>query len=168
MSAPRVSRFTTGLRRALHCQGAPARLGPRLRTPFLFGLRLATGGHFLVDGLTRFGDLAGGARLYGGLGIPLPWAYALIAAGVGTVGGLALALGWQTTRATAALLFLLLLVQLAREPEVLRTLLAANPAPWLGSRQFPVFFATAVLWIFGPGRWSLDARQLTKNSDVGE
>lgn len=157
-SVPAPIRGSVWLRRLLRLQGVPARLGPRLRAPFLFALRLLAGGHFLLDGVVRFGALGEWARRYAALGIPLAGVYAFIAAAVALLGGLGLLLGRHTARASVALLFLLLLVLLAQEPQVLRELLRGRVGPLADSAHFAPLAMTWLLWLFGPGPWSLDER----------
>ena len=154
---PSPARGSNWLRRLAHAQGAPARLGPRLRAPFLLVLRLFAGGHFLHDGVVRFDALGEWVGRYADLGIPLAGVYAFIAATVAVLGGLGLLLGRHTARASAALLFLLLLVLLAQEPQVLRELLRGRVGPLADSAHFSPLAMTWLLWLFGPGPWSLDA-----------
>lgn len=153
-----ATRGSVRLRRLLRVQGAPARLGPCLRAPFLLVLRLLSGGHFMLDGIARYDSLGEWAERYASLGIPLAGAYAFIAATIALVGGLGLLLGRHTARASAALLFLLVLVILAQEPQVLRELFGGRVGPLADSAHFAPLGMTWLLWLFGPGPWSLDER----------
>jgi putative oxidoreductase len=74
-----------------------------LTTPAALAGRLLLGGFFLYFGLTKFASLGGTAGYIASVGLPMPMAAAVFAAGLETFGGLALLLGFQARIAALAL-----------------------------------------------------------------
>lgn len=123
-------------------------LAERLQDPLLLLLRLYFGLMFLVIGIGKLSDLGGTRGYFESLRLPLPMVSALAAGLVETLGGLLLALGAAARLVALPLIGTMLVAYFA----------AHSSEKFLQAKPFLFLFASLLIFVFGPGRYSLDAR----------
>jgi len=123
----------------------------------LLGIRLIWGIPLLQTGWGKFHDLAKVGAFFQEIGIPFPQWNAPLVAGVELVCGLFLALGLLGRIAPVPVIATLVVAYATSEQEALLALVSGNPDPFFAAAPFLFLFAAVILWIFGPGRISLDS-----------
>ena len=78
-------------------------------------------------------------------------------AGVETFGGLFLALGLFGRLTPLPIIGTLVVAYATSEQDALKALISGNPDPFFAAAPFLFLFAAIIIWVFGPGRLSLDA-----------
>jgi putative oxidoreductase len=133
-----------------------AAIGAALQTPFLLVIRLFWGWQFFQTGKGKLGDLSRPTQFFTHLHIPAPHLSAIIVSLTECVGGLLLLLGLGTRFITPILIFEMAIAYVTSEPEALRALFS-NPDKFLAADPFLFLYAALIVFIFGPGRISIDA-----------
>ena len=131
------------------------RLGDSLRSPLLLAIRLYWGIQFFHTGLGKFMHLSQTAEYFASLHIPLPHANAVAAASVELVCGLLLALGLWSRPACLPLIGTMCVAYATAERDALNALWT-NPDTFTAATPFLFLLATVIVFVFGPGNWSLD------------
>ncbi len=123
----------------------------RLRSPLLLALRLFFGWQFFLTGKGKLGDLEKPTAFFRDLGIPLPHFNAILAGSTECIGGLLLLVGLATRVVSVPLTVLLCVAYATADREAL-----FDSDKFLSSAPLPFLMAVLVVFVFGPGAFSLD------------
>ena len=134
-----------------------AKVAACLRDPLLLGIRLYWGWQFFITGKGKLMNLDNTAGFFAALGIPLPKLNALIAGSTECFGGLLLLLGLASRLTSVPLIFTMIVAYLTADREVVFGILDDADA-FVTAAPFLFLFASLIIFIFGPGRFSVDAR----------
>ncbi|MEI8365983.1 MAG: DoxX family protein [Parachlamydiaceae bacterium] len=129
--------------------------GNFLQPFFLLSVRLFWGWQFLCTGAGKLSDIGHVATFFGTLGFPFPLANAYVAAGIETVGGACLLLGLASRLMCLPLIGAMIVALLTAHTEATLGILD-DPLNFVGQLPFTFLFAAIIVFIFGPGRFSLD------------
>ena len=127
------------------------------RDLLLLAIRLVWGIQLMQTGWGKFHNLAKVTAFFTDLGIPFPGLNAPFVAGVETFGGLFLALGLFGRLTPLPIIGTLVVAYATSEQDALKALISGNPDPFFAAAPFLFLFAAIIIWVFGPGRLSLDA-----------
>ncbi len=130
-------------------------IGDWLKSPFLLAVRLYWGYNFFITGLGKYGDIHKVGDYFHSLGIPFPTVNAYIAGGIEIIGGLCLMLGLFSRTASLLLVAVMAVAFLTAESDAVRTLLS-DPNDFVSRPPFNFLLASLIVFIFGPGKISLD------------
>ena len=128
----------------------------RFQDVLLLSIRLVWGLQLVQTGWGKFHDLAKVSGFFRNLGIPFPELNAPFVAGVELFGGLFLAFGLFGRLPPLPIIATLVVAYATSEQEALSSLVHGNPDPFFAAAPFLFLFAAVIIWIFGPGRISLD------------
>jgi len=128
----------------------------RLQSPFLLIIRLYWGWQFFLTGKGKLLHLDRVAGFFATLHIPMPKFNAALTGTVECSCGLLLLLGLGSRIATVPLLIVLTVAYLTADFDKVRNIFS-NPDGFLSATPFLFLLAVAIVWIFGPGVFSLDA-----------
>lgn len=131
-------------------------LGCALRSPLLLAVRLFWGWQFFLTGKGKLMDLAKPTQFFESLGIPLPHAQAILAGSVECFGGLLLLMGLATRLISVPLMILLTVAYLTADIDRVRAIFS-DPDKFVTADEFLFLFAVVIIFVFGPGAFSLDA-----------
>lgn len=132
-------------------------IGDFLQSPFLLIIRLYWGYQLGISGYGKFLNLHGVADYFHSLSIPLPYLMAILVALIELVGGILLFLGLFSRFACIAILALFVGVYLTAEYDTVKKLFTEyNPDAFFSSTPFLFGYAAILVFIFGPGKFSLD------------
>lgn len=131
-------------------------LGNGLRSPVLLLIRLYWGWQFFLTGKGKLMDLAKPTEFFASLGIPFPHAQAIVAGCVECFGGLLLLVGLGTRVVSIPLIILLTVAYLTADIDKAR-LIFSDPDKFVTADEFLFLFAVVVVFVCGPGAFSLDA-----------
>jgi putative oxidoreductase len=132
-----------------------SRAASGLQSPLLLVVRLYWGWQFFGTGTAKFGDLATFTQRFAEWGIPMPRVNVLLAAGIETVCGLLLCVGLASRIITLPLIFTMIVAYLTAENEALRSFFS-DPDKFVSASPFQFMFACVLVFVFGPGAFSLD------------
>lgn len=128
-----------------------------LRSPFLLIIRLYWGWRFCEDGWGKFHHLDKVTKYFGDdLHIPLPMLNAILASAVECAGGMLLLLGLGGRLVPVPLICTMIVAYITAENQALRAFFS-DPDKFTGADPFLFLFAALLIFIFGPGKLSLDA-----------
>lgn len=133
-----------------------------LRSPLLLAIRLFWGGSFILTGWGKFGHLAKVTAYFQSLGIPFASLAAILTAFNETVFGLCLLLGFACRLTTIPLIATTIVAILTAEQAALSQILS-NPQNLIHTDPFSFFFASLIIFVFGPGAISIDRWLWDKN-----
>jgi putative oxidoreductase len=136
--------------------GALALLGNRLQPLLLLLLRLLFGWLFLKTGWSKLSTIGDISSYFAILGIPWPGVMAYVVALTETIGGALLIAGVATRLASLVLSFTMVVAIVKAHGDVLAHLWI-DLGPLIDLTAFTYLMATLALFVFGPGRLSLDA-----------
>jgi putative oxidoreductase len=140
-----------------------ALLAGLLRPLFLLIIRLYWGWQFFLTGKGKLMNLDRTANYFASLNIPMPKLNAILAASTECVGGLLLLLGLGGRIVPVPLIFCLTVAYLTAEKDELHAIFS-DPDKFTGAAPFLFLFAAVIIFIFGPGKLSLDALFAKKTS----
>jgi putative oxidoreductase len=128
-----------------------------LRPIFLLIIRLYWGWAFCTDGWGKFHNLDRVTHYFGDdLHIPLPKLNAILASSVECAGGLLLLLGLGGRIVPLPLIATMVVAYLTAESDALHAIFS-NPDKFVTADPFLFLLAAVIIFIFGPGKLSLDA-----------
>jgi putative oxidoreductase len=130
--------------------------GSALRSPLLLAIRLFWGWQFFLTGKGKLTDLAKPTQFFESLGIPFPHAQAILAGSVECVGGLLLVIGLASRLISLPLVILLTVAYSTADIDRARAIFS-DPDKFVTADEFLFFFAVVIVFVFGPGAFSLDA-----------
>lgn len=135
-----------------------------LRPLFLLIIRLYWGWAFCTDGWGKFHHLDQVTQYFGDdLHIPMPKLNAILASATECGGGLLLLLGLGGRIVPVPLIATMVVAYLTAEKKALHAIFS-DPDKFLGADPFLFLFAAVIIFIFGPGKLSLDALFAKKTS----
>jgi putative oxidoreductase len=127
-----------------------------LRSPLLLVIRLFWGWQFFLTGKGKLMNLSRTSEYFESLGIPFPHSQALLAACTECFGGLLLLVG-LASRVISLPLFILLTVAYCTADLDRVRMIFTNPDKFVTADEFLFLFAVAIVFVFGPGKISIDA-----------
>lgn len=133
-----------------------ATVGGLLQCPLLLVIRLYWGWQFFLTGRGKLLHLDRTANFFASLGIPAPKLNAVLASCTECSCGILLLLGLFSRFASPALIAVMCVAYLTADSEALHSIFS-NPDKFLGADPFLFLFAALIVFVFGPGRISLDA-----------
>ena len=136
-----------------------------LRSPFLLVIRLYWGWAFFQTGKGKLMNLGRTADFFASLDIPLPKLNAIMASSVECGCGLLLLLGLGGRVAPLPLIGTLTVAYLTAEKDALRAI-TTDPDQFLMATPFLFLLAAVIVFLFGPGKLSLDALLEKKTSSA--
>jgi len=131
-------------------------IGNGLRSPVLLLIRLYWGWQFFLTGKGKLVDLAKPTEYFASLGIPFPHAQTILAGCVECFGGLLLLVGLATRLVSIPLMILLTVAYLTADFDRLR-MIFSDPDKFVTADEFLFLFAVVIVFVCGPGAFSLDA-----------
>jgi putative oxidoreductase len=130
--------------------------GSVLRPPVLLAIRLFWGWQFFLTGKGKLTDLAKPTQFFESLGIPFPHAQAILAGCTECFGGLLLLVGLASRLISLPLMILLTVAYLTADIDRVRAIFS-DPDKFITADEFLFLFAVVIIFVFGPGAFSLDA-----------
>jgi len=131
-------------------------IGNALRSPLLLIIRLYWGWEFFLTGKGKLTDLSKPAQYFESLGVPLPHFSALFAGCTEIIGGLLLLVGLASRLISIPLMILLVTAYFTADSDAVRAIFS-DPDKFLSAAEFQFLFAVVIIFVFGPGRFSIDA-----------
>ena len=150
--------------------GRAASLLAYLQSALLLAIRLYWGWQFAQDGWGKLTHLGRVADFFAGLGLPAPFATALLVACVEFIGGILFATG-IASRLTSLVLFINMTMAYLVVPDDRTNFLHmfSKPEDFYGASPFTYWFAALLILILGPGSLAIDwflARSWTVDEPV--
>jgi putative oxidoreductase len=133
-----------------------AAIAAALQSPFLLVIRLFWGWQFFETGKGKLSDISRPTQFFTHLHIPSPHLCAIIVSLTEFIGGPLLFLGLATRFITPILVFEMSVAYITSEQEALRAFFS-NPDKFLAADPFLFLYASLIVFVFGPGRISIDA-----------
>jgi putative oxidoreductase len=138
------------------CSHAFAVVGDALQSFLLLAIRLYWGWSFFSTGKGKLLHLDRITTYFASLHLPAPKLNAILAGSTECFGGLLLLVGLASRMVCVPLIFTMLVAYATAEREAL-TSLFSEPDKFTGAAPFLFLFAAVIVFVFGPGRFSLDA-----------
>ena len=132
------------------------RLISKLQSPFLLIIRLYWGWQFFGTGKGKLMNLDRTAGFFANLHIPMPKLNALLAGSTECFGGLLLLLGLGSRIITVPLIFTMVIAYLTADFDKVQNIFT-KPDDFVSAAEFQFLLTALIVWIFGPGVFSLDA-----------
>jgi putative oxidoreductase len=126
-----------------------------LQSPFLLLVRLYWGWQFAQSGWGRLHHLDTASQFFASLNVPLPGPTCVIISLLEVVGGILLILGLGSRLTGLLLTGDMIGAYVLSDREALRSILT-DPGKFYGADPYTFLFASLLILIFGPGRFSLD------------
>lgn len=131
--------------------------GAALQSPFLFIIRLYWGYQFATSGWGKIHHLQHVVGFFDSLGIPFPYYNAVLVGYVELIGGTLLLLGLCSRFAAIPLLISMIVAYLTAGRDTLLSIIKYfDPDPFFSASSFLFGYAVLIIFLFGPGKWSLD------------
>jgi len=127
-----------------------------LQSPLLLLIRLYWGWQFFQTGKGKLENLDRVTGFFESLHIPFPHQQAIFVGCVESIGGLCLLLGLASRVITIPLAGTLIVAYLTADLDLVKGIFS-NPDKFVTADEFLFLFAVAVVFVFGPGKLSLDA-----------
>ena len=126
-----------------------------LQSLLLLVIRLYWGWGFFLTGKGKLMDLEKPAAFFQGLGIPFPYAQAILVGATECFGGLLLLVGFCSRLISIPLTILLTVAYLTADLDKVRTIVS-DPDKFLAADEFLFLFVVVIVFVFGPGKFSVD------------
>lgn len=140
-----------------------AMLAGWLRSPFLLIIRLYWGWAFFQTGKGKLMNLERTTNFFASLHIPAPKLNAIMAGSTECFGGLLLLLGLGGRIVPVPLIFCMAVAYATAEQEAIHAL-TSDPDKFVSAAPFLFLLAALIIFIFGPGKLSLDALLMKKSA----
>ncbi len=127
-----------------------------LQSPFLLAVRLYWGWQFAQDGWGKLHNLDKVTEFFTSLGLPAPGLTAAFIGGLELVGGILLAIGLGSRLIALLLTVNMLVAYITADREALFSIFA-DPDKFYAASPYTYLFASVIVLIFGPGKFSVDA-----------
>jgi putative oxidoreductase len=127
-----------------------------LQSALLLAVRLIWGGQFIQTGWGKWHDLPKVTAYFTDLGLPFPELNACLVATTELVCGLFLLLGLFGRLAPVPLIIAMGVAYVTTEQEAFAALATGDLDPFLTAAPFLFLFASLLILVFGPGRFSVD------------
>ena len=132
-----------------------AKIGSFLQSPFLLIIRLYWGWQFCISGWGKLNNLSGVTEYFTQLELPLPKFQAILVGCTECFGGVFLLVGFLSRLAAVPLTVTMLVAYWVSEQEALHKFWDAQD-PFFAAKPFTFLMASLIIFIFGPGAFSLD------------
>lgn len=132
------------------------RAASSLQSPFLLAVRLYWGWQFLQGGMAKLSDISKVVDYFTSLGIPAPSLNAHFIALLETTGGILLILGLAARLIALPLAINMTVAYITADREALGSIFS-EPEKFYAAAPYTFLFASLLILIFGPGKFSLDA-----------
>lgn len=129
--------------------------GNALQQVFLLAVRLIWGWQFFISGFGKWGKIDSVREFFQTLHIPFPTMNAYLVASVETFGGILLILGLFSRLASIPLSITMIVALLTAHTDVVSLFTDIKAA--FAYSPFTFLMAALIVFVFGPGRYSLDA-----------
>lgn len=129
--------------------------GSALQSPFLLAVRLYWGWQFAQTGWGKLQHLSKVTDFFTSLGIPAPGINAVAVSWMEFAGGIMLAVGFGSRFFGLILAFDMLVAYLTASREALFSIFS-DPGKFYADDAYTFLFASVLILIFGPGKFSLD------------
>lgn len=134
------------------------KIGSNLQSIFLFYMRATWGHQFLLAGIKKLQNIEATAAFFTKLKIPSPIFHAYEVGIFETVAGTLIVIGLASRIAAIPLLIVMFIALGTAHAEVFVDLnFLRNPHTLASQTPYPYFITALLVFIFGPGRISLDA-----------
>lgn len=130
-------------------------IGNSLQSLFLLVIRLFWGGTFFLTGMGKLANIDAVIGYFHTLGVPMPTFSAYAAAIVECFGGGLLFVGLASRLVAIPLMATMIVAFLTAYPDTVR-MIFTNPMSLTLKDPFCFFFVSLIVFIFGPGKASLD------------
>ena len=130
--------------------------GNSLQSPLLLLVRLYWGWQLAQTGWGKITNIDKVVGFFTDLGIPAPWLNAHFVSGVELFGGILLAIGLMSRPIAFVLTINMLVAYITADREALGSIFS-DPGKFYGATPYTFLFASLLVLIFGPGKFSLDA-----------
>jgi putative oxidoreductase len=130
-------------------------IGNSLQSPFLLLVRIYWGWQFVQTGWGKLHNIQHVIGFFTSLNIPAPALNAYFVSGMEFVGGILLIVGLGSRLVGLALAFDMLVAYITTDMEALRAIIS-DPGKLYADAAYTFLFASLLILIFGPGRFSLD------------
>ena len=138
-------------------------IGNCLRDLFLLAIRLYWGWQFFQTGRGKLQNLDQTAEFFGSLDIPAPKLNAMLAGGTECLGGLLLLIGLASRVISVPLIFTMIVAYATAHLDSVKTMFS-DPDTFVTQAPFLFLLAAVIIFIFGPGRFSLDHLLFSKSA----
>jgi putative oxidoreductase len=135
--------------------GLLAKCASLLASPLLLVIRVYWGWQFFGTGKGKLMDIQKVAGFFADNHIPLPTVSAVLAGATECIGGLFLLAGLASRLTTIPLIFTMTVAYLTVENDSLKAIFS-DPDKFTGATPFLFLFAAILVFVFGPGVFSLD------------
>src|SRR5579871_3465066 len=132
------------------------RVANSLQSPFLLFVRLYWGWQFAQTGWGKLTDINKVINFFTNLGIPAPALNAWFVSGLELVGGILLILGLASRLIAVPLVIDMVVAYITADREALLKFLS-DPDKFTAAAPYTFLFASLIIMIFGPGKFSIDA-----------
>ena len=132
------------------------KIGTPLQCVVLLVIRLYWGWQFFLTGKGKLMNLDRTTGFFESIDIPLPKLNAIMAGTTEAVGGLLLLLGLASRIISVPLTFVMLVAYATADSEAMKAIFS-DPDKFLSAAPFQFLFACVIIFVFGPGKISLDA-----------
>jgi putative oxidoreductase len=126
-----------------------------LQSLFLLVIRLYWGWQFFLTGKGKLMNLQKTTEFFQSLGIPLPHIQAIMCGTIECFGGLLLLVGLFSRLISIPMIILLIVAYLTADIDKAR-LIFGDPDKFIGADEFLFLFAVVLVFVFGPGKFSID------------
>ena len=127
-----------------------------LQSPFLLAVRLYWGWQLIQTGWGKLSDIDKVINFFTTLGIPAPALNAYFVSALEFGGGILLLLGLGSRLIAAPLVINMLVAYITADREALLSIFS-SPDKFTGAAPYTFLFASLLVLVFGPGRFSVDA-----------
>jgi putative oxidoreductase len=138
-------------------------IGGFLQSPLLLVIRLFWGWQFFQTGKGKLMNLERTTHFFESLHLPMPKLNAIAAGSVECFGGLLLMAGLFSRFVSPALIFTMIVAYVTADPEALHAAFS-DPDKFTGAAPFLFLLASVIIFVFGPGKLSLDAFLFKKSA----
>lgn len=138
-----------------YLQSVLDRVAAFLADPFLCAIRLYWGWQFFLTGKGKLSNVEATSEFFASLGLPAATAQATLAGATECFGGLLLLVGLASRLVSMPLIGTMVVAYLAAHREVVVDLWQDSDA-FVSAPPFLFLLASIIVFVFGPGRWSVD------------
>jgi putative oxidoreductase len=131
--------------------------GSHLQSAFLLGIRLVWGLELFETGSGKLLHIDKPIAYFTSLGIPFPVENAYLVGCTEMFGGIFLAIGLLSRLTAIPLIIDFIVAYLTTEQEALHKLIHFDPDAFISADPFTYLLASVIVFIFGPGSYSVDA-----------
>jgi len=127
-----------------------------LQSPFLLLVRLYWGWQLVQSGWGKLHNIEKVTEFFTSLGLPMPGLTAHFIASLEFVGGILLILGLASRLIAVALTINMIMAYIIADHDALMSIFS-DPDKFYAAAPYTFLFASLLVLIFGPGRFSVDA-----------